>query len=63
MVFLIASALAMPAMADGHGDHRKGGERLKNAVKKMDALIIKGGVAVKRARTTSEAMVEPTRSS
>jgi len=37
MVFLIASALAMPAMADGHGDHRKGGERLKNAVKKMDA--------------------------
>ncbi len=37
MVFLIAGALAMPAMADGHGDHRKGGERMKNAVKQMDA--------------------------
>ena len=37
MVFLIAGALAMPATADGHGDHRKGGERTKNAVKQMDA--------------------------
>ena len=37
MVFLIAGAVAMPAMADGHGDHRKGGERMKNAVKHMDA--------------------------
>ena len=37
MVFLIAGALAMPARADGHGDHRKGGERMKNAVKQMDA--------------------------
>ena len=37
MVFLIAGALAMPAVADGHGDHRKGGERTKNAVKQMDA--------------------------
>ena len=37
MVFLIAGALAMPATADGHGDHRKGGERMKNAVKQMDA--------------------------
>ena len=37
VVFLIAGALAMPAMADGHGDHRKGGERMKNAVKQMDA--------------------------
>ena len=37
MVFLIAGALAMPAMADGHGDHRKGGERMKNALKQMDA--------------------------
>ena len=37
MVFLIAGAVAMPAMADGHGDHRKGGERMKNAVKQMDA--------------------------
>ena len=36
---------------------------VQDAVKKMDALIIKGGVAVKRARTTSEATVEPTRSS
>ena len=27
----------MPAMADGHGDHRKGGERMKNALKQMDA--------------------------
>ncbi len=36
MVFLIAGAVAMPAMADGHGDHRKGGERMKNAVKQMD---------------------------
>ena len=37
MVFLIAGALAMPAIADGHGDQRKGGERMKNAVKQMDA--------------------------
>ena len=37
MMFLIAGAVAMPAMADGHGDHRKGGERMKNAVKQMDA--------------------------
>ena len=36
MVSLIAGAVAMPAMADGHGDHRKGGERMKNAVKQMD---------------------------
>ena len=37
MMFLITGALAMPAMADGHGDHRKGAERMKNAVKQMDA--------------------------
>lgn len=37
MMFLIAGAVAMPAMADGHGDHRKGGERMKNAAKQMDA--------------------------
>ena len=37
MVFLIAGAVAMPAMADGHGDHRKGDERMKNAAKQMDA--------------------------
>ena len=37
MMFLIAGAVAMPAMADGHGDHRKGAERMKNAVKQMDA--------------------------
>ena len=37
MIFLIAGAFAMPAMADGHGDHRKVGERMKNAVKQMDA--------------------------
>ena len=37
MVFLIVGAVAMPAMADGHGDHRKGGERMKNALKQMDA--------------------------
>ena len=37
MMFLIAGAVAMPAMADGHGDQRKGGERMKNAVKQMDA--------------------------
>ena len=37
MMFLIAGAVAMPAMADGHGDHSKGGERMKNAVKQMDA--------------------------
>ena len=37
MVFLITGAVGMPAMADGHGDHRKGGERLKNIVKQMDA--------------------------
>ena len=36
-MFLIAGAVAMPAMADGHGDQRKGGERMKNAVKQMDA--------------------------
>ena len=37
MIFLVAGAVAMPAMADGHGDHRKGGERMKSAVKQMDA--------------------------
>ena len=37
VVFLIAGTVAMPAVADGHGDHRKGGERLKNVVKQMDA--------------------------
>ena len=37
MMFFIAGAFAMPAMADGYGDHQKGGERLKNAVKQMDA--------------------------
>ena len=37
VIFLAAGAVAMPAMADGHGDHRKGGERMKSAVKQMDA--------------------------
>ena len=37
MMFLVAATVAMPAMADGHGDHRKGAERMKNAVKQMDA--------------------------
>ena len=37
MIFLAAGTVAMPAMADGHGDHRKGGQRMKNAVKQMDA--------------------------
>ena len=37
MIFLAAGTVAMPAMADGHGDHRKGGERMKSAVKQMDA--------------------------
>ena len=37
MIFLAAGTIAMPAMADGHGDHRKGGERMKSAVKQMDA--------------------------
>ena len=37
MVFLIAGAVAMPAMADGHGDHRKDGGRMKNGVNQMDA--------------------------
>ena len=37
MIFLIAGAVAMPATADGHGDHRKGAERMKNVVKQMDA--------------------------
>ena len=35
-VFLIAGAVAMPAMADGHGDYRKGAERLKHAMMQMD---------------------------
>ena len=37
MIFLAAGTVAMPALADGHGDHRKGGERMKSAVKQMDA--------------------------
>ena len=37
MIFLAAGTVAMPAIADGHGDHRKGGERMKSAVKQMDA--------------------------
>jgi Ca2+-binding EF-hand superfamily protein len=37
MMFLITGAVAMPAIADGHDDHRKGAERMKNAVKQMDA--------------------------
>jgi Ca2+-binding EF-hand superfamily protein len=37
MIFVMAGVVAMPAMADGHGDHRKGAERMKNAVKQMDA--------------------------
>ena len=37
VIFLAAGAVAMPAMADGHGEHRKGGERMKSAVKQMDA--------------------------
>lgn len=37
MMFLIAGAVAMPAIADGHGDHRKGAERMKSAVTQMDA--------------------------
>ena len=37
MIFLAAGTVAMPAMADGHGDHRKGGVRMKSAVKQMDA--------------------------
>ena len=37
MIFLAAGTIAMPAMADGHGDHRKGGERMKSAMKQMDA--------------------------
>ena len=35
-VFMIVGAVAMPAMADGHGDHRRGAERLKHALKQMD---------------------------
>ena len=37
MIFLVAGAVAVPAMADGHGDHRRGGERMKNVMKQMDA--------------------------
>ena len=37
VIFLAAGTVAMTAMADGHGDHRKGGERMKSAVKQMDA--------------------------
>ena len=37
IIFLAAGAVAMPAMADDHGDHRVGGERMKSAVKQMDA--------------------------
>jgi Ca2+-binding EF-hand superfamily protein len=36
VVCVMAGVAAMPAMADGHGDHRKGAERMKNAVKQMD---------------------------
>ena len=36
-VFLIAGAVANPAVSDAHGDHRRGAERLKHAVKHMDA--------------------------
>ena len=36
LVCLIAAAVATPVLADGHADHRKGGERLANAVKQMD---------------------------
>ena len=36
-IILAAGTVAMPAMADGHGDHRKGVERMKSAVKQMDA--------------------------
>lgn len=36
VVCVMAGVAAMPAAADGHGDHRKGSERMKNAVKQMD---------------------------
>lgn len=36
VMFLMAGAVAMPAVADGHGDHRKGGERLAKAINQMD---------------------------
>jgi hypothetical protein len=37
VVFLVVGVAAVPALADGHGDHRGGGERSPNAVKQMDA--------------------------
>lgn len=37
MVFLMAGAVAMPLMADVHGDHQNGGERSAIAIKQMDA--------------------------
>ena len=37
VVFLVVGVAAVPALADGHGDHRGGGERSPNVVKQMDA--------------------------
>lgn len=37
VAFLIAGVVAVPAAADGYGNHRKGGERLVEAIKQMDA--------------------------
>ena len=37
VLVLAVGVVAMPALADGHGDHRKGGERMGTAVKQMDA--------------------------
>ena len=37
VLVLAVGVVAMPALADGHGDHRKGGERMGKAVKQMDA--------------------------
>ena len=37
VVFLVVGVAAVPALADGHGDHRGGAERSANAVKQMDA--------------------------
>ena len=37
VLVLAVGVVAMPALADGHGDHRKGGEQMGKAVKQMDA--------------------------
>lgn len=54
MVLLVAGAVAMSAVAAGHGDHSMAGEQLENAVTKMAANSLEALFRERARRFTND---------